>query len=660
METKLLNEIHKVLNDFPEYWDGNTLLKNKLIEEIRSYNEAIIEALLSNELVRNTYTIQLSSGLVFKTEDFISMLRYKSYWDNSYTKYTNEVGLTSEGKYLKYNTDVVLDFPHKDSVLEGGMSKEEVGKKEVYYHNVIAKEEIDTLLSPKVLIDIKKIDSNGEKSVENFDFKDNIILKGNNLIALHTLKERYIGNVKLIYIDPPYNTGGDSFKYNDRFNHSTWLTFMKNRLSLARDLLSNDGSIAISIDNNEIAYLLILMDEIFGVENRKNIITIKRGSVTGAKVINPGVVNVSEYVVIYSKEPSSWSPNRIYMSKEWDRRYNKFIVNYEKGYEFWEFKTLLEVFADNVGVKKSQLKRHLGEDYDKKLEEFVYSNSDKIVRLAALDENSISQKAVELKKESLKRKNEVFYMERGSKKPYYVYNGELILFAKDRMVDIDGELTFAQPATDIWDDVLPNDLHNEGGVQLRKGKKPEKLIARLIDLCTNREDIVLDFFVGSGTTAATALKKGRQFIVAEQLDYVNNITTKRIANTINGEQSGISKGVNWQGGGSVVYAELYSLNTKFLKDIQACQNSNELENILNIMKQSAYLNFKVDLEKVTAKNENFQKLSLEEQKIILIQVLDMNQLYLSYSEIEDSQYNISDSVKSFNHSFYQKEGVTNE
>src|SRR5699024_8508240 len=250
METKLQEEINEVLKTFPEYWDENMLLKNKLIEDIRSYNEKIIEALLSNNLIKDTYALQLPSRSVFKTEDFISMLRFKNYWDNSYTKYTNEVGLTSEGKYLKYNTDVVLDFPHKDSVLEGGMAKEDIGKKEIYYHNVIAKEEIDTLLSPKVLEKAKKYNTDGEHRVTHINDTDNLILKGNNLIALHSLKERYENSVKLIYIDPPYNTGNDSFKYNDHFNRSTWLTFMKNRLSIAKELLTEDGSIYIQLDYN--------------------------------------------------------------------------------------------------------------------------------------------------------------------------------------------------------------------------------------------------------------------------------------------------------------------------------------------------------------------------------------------------------------------------
>lgn len=277
VETELLSQIKEVLLKFPKYWEKNLLLRNKVAEDLRGYNQELIEALLSNQLVKDTYSITLNSTNIFKIEEFISMLRYKNYWENSYTKYSNEIGLTSEGKYLNYNTDVVLDFPHKDSVLEGGMTKEDQGKEEVYYHNVLAKEEIDTLLSPKVLTNIRKYDKNGEHDIDDFTDKDNLIIKGNNLVALHSLKEKYTNKVKLIYIDPPYNTGNDGFNYNDNYTMSTWLTFMKNRLEIARELLSEDGLIFVHIDtsrsNGKIKgttmepYLHVLMDEIYGKNN---------------------------------------------------------------------------------------------------------------------------------------------------------------------------------------------------------------------------------------------------------------------------------------------------------------------------------------------------------------------------------------------------------
>lgn len=293
----MFQEINNVLKVFPEYWNGDTLLKNKVIEDVRAYNESLIEALLSNDLIKDTYSLQLSSGAVFKVEDFISMLRFKNYWDNSYTKYTNEVGLTSEGKYLKYNTDVVLDFPHKDSVLEGGMSKEEIGKKEIYYHNVIAKEEIDTLLSPKVLAKAVKYDKDGEHSITHINETDNLILKGNNLIALNLMKKRFRSKVKLIYLDPPYNTGKDSFKYNDKFNQSTWLTFMKNRLEVAKELLSSDGLIFVHIDRNQFAELKILMDEIF--DNQYMGTIINRSTPNGRDY--GSFAQTHDYIHVYAK-----------------------------------------------------------------------------------------------------------------------------------------------------------------------------------------------------------------------------------------------------------------------------------------------------------------------------------------------------------------------
>lgn len=199
-ETALLKEIKGVLENFQEYWEEGELIKTKVAEDLREYRTDLIDALLSNEKIRNMYAIRVKDTYVFKIDAFMDMLRYKNYWENSYTKYSNEIGLTSEGKYLKYNSDVVLDFPHKDGVLEGGMTKEDVGKDEIFYHQVLAKEEIDTLLSPKVLSNVKKYDENGEHEITEFKDTDNLIIKGNNLIALHTIQREFGNRIKLVYV----------------------------------------------------------------------------------------------------------------------------------------------------------------------------------------------------------------------------------------------------------------------------------------------------------------------------------------------------------------------------------------------------------------------------------------------------------------------------
>lgn len=301
-ETVLLKEIKQVLSRFTQYWNNEILLKNRVSEDLRNYEPELITALLSNESIKKQFEITINGTSIFKIEEFIQMLTYKDFWEDSYTKYSNKIGLTANGKYLDYNSDVVLDFPFKDCILEGGMTKEEVGKKEVYYNKVIARDEVDTLLSPKVFTNTKKYTKDGEEEVSEIDDTDNLIIKGNNLLALHSLKERYAGKVKCIYIDPPYNTGGDSFKYNDRFNHSTWLTFMKNRLEIARELLSDDGYIFIQTDDNEQAYLKVLLDDIFLRDQYVNTVSILFKNMAGAHGIEEKRLSKNiEFLTVYAK-----------------------------------------------------------------------------------------------------------------------------------------------------------------------------------------------------------------------------------------------------------------------------------------------------------------------------------------------------------------------
>lgn len=562
IDTAVLKQIKNELNQFSKYWEGDILLRNKVIEDLRKYDEKLIDSLLKNKIIKDTYAFALNEITVFKIDEFIEMLRYKNYWGNSYTKYTNKIGLTSEGKYLNYNSDVVLDFPHKDSVLEGGMSKEEIGKKEIYYHNILAKEEIDTLLAPKVLSNIKKYDENGVHNIISFKDTDNLILKGNNLVALSILKEQYSGKVKLIYIDPPYNTGNDSFKYNDKFNKSTWLTFMKNRLEIAYDLLDENGSVYVQIDNNEAHSLKLLMDEIFGKNNfQREIIWVLKG-VSGYKSMINNFVRGHETILFYSKSTN-------------------FVFN----------------------------------------KQYLPYNEAQLKRFTKIDEYGRKYKPI----------------------------------TKTRRMYLDESK--GTPVSDVWDDIasFQTVVNAEERVDFTT-QKPEKLIQRIIETSSNENDIVLDFFMGSSTTQAVAHKMKRQYIGIEQMDYIDTVSVPRLKKVIDGDQGGISKKIEWRGGGSFVYAELTSLNEFYVKKIQEASDEDTLQQVLTNMKESAYLNFKVDLHKETTENPKYAELSLDKKKNLLIECLDMNQLYLNYSEIEDAQYNISEEVKSFNYSFYEKEG----
>lgn len=387
-------------------------------------------------------------------------------------------------------------------------------------------------------------------SIENVDTVVNGVLVGSeNFQALSLLLDKFVGRVKCIYIDPPYNTGSDEFFYRDHYRHSSWLSMMTDRLVFARRLLHTAGAIGVSVDNNELEHLLKVMDSVFGPENRRNIVAVKRGSVTGPKVINPGVVNISEFMVIYSKSKEDWKPNRVYRARERDPRYNTYIENRGSDPSEWIFRSLLQAFADSEGIPARRAKKLLGDTFTAKLDAFVMDHAASVAQIVPLDEAKRSKEAIELKKKSESEPEQIFVLHRDAFDDLYLIGGKRILFYSDRLVTIGSEVVQGELLTDIWDDTLPNDLHNEGGVELKKGKKPEKLVGRLIELASEKNDLILDFFVGSGTACAAAQKLGRKWIGVEMDPLLYNKAMRRLKNTLNGESSGISQVTGWKGGG---------------------------------------------------------------------------------------------------------------
>lgn len=653
MKTHLQKEIVKVFEQFPEYWNGETLLKNKAIEDIRNYEPKLLAALLENKTIKETYSVEINNNYIFKNEEFISMLRYKNYLENSYTRYSNEIGLTTEGKYLNYSTDVVLGFPHKDGILEGGMTKEDSqGNNEIFYHNVLAREEIDTLLSPKILTNVRKYTKDGSHKINKFHDNDNLIIKGNNLIALKSLSKRYTKKVQTIYLDPPYlfdkTQKDDDFLYNSNFKTSTWLTFMKNRLEVALDLLKPGGYIVVQMNDTGVFHLKVLMDEIF--KNTEggfiNHVSVKMSDLSGPKMAhtNKKIPKIKEHILIYTNDYQKNYFNPVRIESTWDeaiddKRYTSFVEkNNSEDIDDWEYTT--------VRKKLNEMGLEYG---DKEAYEFLIKNADSVFRTAA---NSGLEKISKAEKFD---RDKFTSVTTGTGLNKFVYKDEEVIFATSKLTEIKGELVSSEAVSDMWLDIALNDLSNEGGVKLKNGKKPEALLARIIELTTQERDIVLDFFMGSATTQAVAMKMNRQFIGIEQMDYIENVSIKRLQNVIDGEQRGISKDRNWEGGGTYVYAELYKLKQIYIDQIQDANNQENIEEVLEKIRKSDFLNLKVNLEKIFKENEVFYDLTLEEQKSILIQVLDNNQLYLSYSEIDDDQYAIDDETKAFNASFYDEE-----
>lgn len=677
VESKTMDHIRKVLEEFGDKYltkDG-ALKRNTVIEDLDNYDKDLMTAILKDDLLHETYTSKIADVEIFELNKFVDMLRYKEYWEDSFTKYNNKIGLTAVGRYIDDSSDVVLDFPYKDCVLKAGMTKEDVEHSgdadEPFLNETLAKPEIDELLEPKIFVNATKYDQNGGLPASCISDEDNLIIKGNNLIALHTISKIYAGKVKLIYIDPPYNTGSDSFVYNDKFNHSAWLTFMKNRLEIAKDLLSLDGMIFVQTDDKEHAYLKVLMDSIF--KNKYlNTIVIKAKSSSGAsgggedKKFKKNV----EFILVYAN-----SEAKINIQKK------PFLLSdYIK-----ERKTEGKTFAyTNVLVNKGILKK-IGETEDgrgKKIELFDVKNYEiKSVSKLAKDEN-ISQTDV-----YKKYINEIFTTENaqtsirdrvrnavqddgytiarykpvsGKNKGKVIEVGfigktkRLVSFLSSTTYMEEGDIYKTEKAGTLWDDISWSSIKNEGGVEFPSGKKPEKLLQRIISSSTSKNDLVLDFFMGSGSTQATALKMGRRFIGMEQIDSQIKISLKRLKNVISGEQSGISKKCNWHGGGSFVYAELMEKNQGYLKDLQNAKDIDDLMSVYARMKQNGDIDFRVDLDKFESSLKAGELPSFSDRKKELIKIIDKNQLYYNYSNIDDANVKdlISDSDYKFNKSFY--------
>ncbi|WP_148449419.1 site-specific DNA-methyltransferase, partial [Providencia rustigianii] len=490
MQTELIRELNKVLKAFSQFWNGKELHRTMVIDAINRKQPDVIKALVANEKIKSVYGTDIDGIFIFDFDKLCSLLKYKEYWANSFTKYRNKVGLTSEGKYLDYSSDVVLDFPFKDCVLEGGMTKENQGKDEVYYNDIIARDEIDSLLSPKALTNAKRYTKdNIENNITNFHDNENLIIKGNNLIALHSLRKTLSRKVKLIYIDPPYNTGNDAFKYNDRFNRTTWLTFMKNRLEAAKDLLSEKGTICIQINDIEFSYLKVLCDSIFGEDNFQSSICIQMAHLSGVKMSHSSttIPKIKEHILIYNKDSKNIKINPQYIPVSWDfafNRYNNFIKKNNSNNE-----TEWESISLNTAIKESGI-----DTADKKqIEEFKLKNA-----------NLIFQTAINRSKNYPKEPRGKFLYIDGK----YVLNGRELIFASDKIRVINGKKQPSSIISDIWTDIGINNVFQEGGedISLRFGKKPEMLLQRIISLFSDENDIVLDFHLGSGTTSAVAHK----------------------------------------------------------------------------------------------------------------------------------------------------------
>ncbi|GAA8514678.1 hypothetical protein oki101_09450 [Helicobacter pylori] len=586
----------------------NHFTKERLETLILTADEKLLTFMLEDKNAndyKNAFFKTIANSLVFNQKALLECLTKEL--ENSFTRFENKIGLYLQGRPIKSSELVVLNFPFKDNVLLGNAKDNSTKSKELFYHEILHKKEIDTLLHKKALC---RFEMHGEGDLESAlkDKNTNYLIKGNNLIALHSLKKKFAKQVKCIYIDPPYNTGNDSFNYNDNFNHSSWLVFMKNRLEVAREFLSDDGVIFVQCDDNEQAYLKVLMDEIFLRENFvasiswKQFHSVKNDAANFSKNI--------EYILCYCK---NFSKNLI----------------------------------SNEPFDKSNLYKLKDENGFYKLDPVWAKSGNNFSPYTFLNGKTWSPPSGTFWRYSIGTLKD---MEQNNR---IVFNGKNPM-AKRYL----SEVAEGRKSSTFWDgsevgynlngDAEIKQLFN--GNKVFNNPKPEALISRILEISTNQNDLVLDFFAGSGTTCAVAHKMKRRYIGIEQMDYIETITKERLKKVIEGEQGGISKKCDFKGGGSFVYAELKEVNLEIKKQILNAKSAGECLKIFNDLNERFLKRADCKIDGIHS--EEFQNLDLNEQKRIYCALLDSNEDYLNLGDIDEDAWGIDKITKKYNEIFY--------
>ena len=612
--------------------DGE-LLRNAVYESAMKMDSNLLKLLYQNETTRNRFFTDVDGISVFDKVGFGWVINNRSFLPDSYTRFKNKVGLTNaNGDYISTSNDVSLVFPYKDCVLEGGQTKEDQKRSEVFYNETLAPDEVDRLLYPKVLTNPERHSKNGIESVSNFENTDNLIIKGNNLLSISLLLQRYENQIKLIYIDPPYNTGGDAniFSYNNTFNHSTWLTFMKNRLDISKRLLKDDGFIVIAIDHAELFYLGTLADEIFGRDNFISIITVQH---------NPKGRNQSKF----------FSAN------------SEFLLVYAKNKPLADFYSV--AISEDVKAtftEKDDVSLYRWESYIRA--RTVWSREARPENwypiYVSKDLKTISSSPIADAYELYPTTNTGDFSWKNIKSTFDELNvdGNFRAILENGKVVLQHKYREQEVLKNVWIDKKYQSEFN--GTNLLKdliGKNgfsyPKSLYAvmDIIKIMSGKGDIVLDFFGGSGTTAHAVLEANkeqnisdRRFILCEQLDEHIDIINRRL-------RAVLSKNENDD---SFICCELLKSNQTYVEQIEVATDDNDLVGIWNDMLKSGFISCKINPSDVDFESKEFTDLSLDDKKKFLMEMLDKNQLYVNYCDMEDETFAVSEEDKAFTNSFY--------
>jgi adenine-specific DNA-methyltransferase len=638
----LLEDLKNLLQKDERLVSGGELLKNKIIELALKLDKDLIKLLLSDEKMKEVFFVDLDGVLIFDKDKFIKFVSNKQFLPDSYTAFKNKIGLIDEkGEFISEKKEVLLSWPYKDCVLEGGMTKEDQKRDEIFWNEILAPDQITRLLEPKIFTNAKRIDKNGEHKFDRFktdekgNIKDNLIIKGNNLLVLHSLKKRFAGKVKLIYIDPPYNpdSAANTFSYNNSFNHSTWLTFMKNRIEIAKLLLTPDGFFCTAIDHNELFYLGLICDEVFGRENRVGIIAVETNP--GGRSDSKFFATSHENFLVYARDIEHANINNLKMDELEIKQYK-----YEDKISKYKLVPLRRTGSNSTPDKRPNL--YFSIFYNPKDKKISLEKRSGYIEILPIGADSVKRVWRWSKEKILSSLDDIEVKK--SKNGYTV-------FVKDR-------LRLEKKPKTLW--YGPRyDASSYGTKLLQKFKLRENfsypkslyLVKDIIQILSDKESIVLDFTAGSGTTAHALLELNkedsgnRRFILCEQMDYVETVTKERVKKVIENN-----------GSGDFVYLELMKWNENFVEKILAAKTKDELKKLWETMKEKAFLSYKVDIKTIDEHAKDFEDLSIEDQKRFLLECLDKNHLYVNYSEIDDEEYRVSEEDKKLNREFYKNNG----
>ena len=632
----LLDILNEIFRNQTKYADSNgNLLKEKIQQEALNLNVDLISLLLSDLTLKNEFFIKIDNFFVFDKVKFYYVIKNKEFLPDNYTRFKNYIGLVDKDEdFLTSKEDVFISFPNKDCLIEFDSTKEDEDRPERFFNELLNKNEIDTLLEPKLLTNHVNFPKNNSNNLSG-----NLLIKGNNLLALHTLKYNYYNKIKLMYWDVLYNTMNDNVPYNDSIKHSSWLTMMKNRLIVARELLREDGVIFIQLDYNEQAYLKVLMDEIFK-DGYVGLITVKTSSESGVKVNSNKPIKTSEYLLIYAKNKERFIYKHPKVITGYDKNYKYVVKNREESIEKWKIINFKDYASELLNKKSSSIS-------DKELEKIQIDNCERIFSVRDISNN--------LKDHIIKNKIDTNlvheYITSTGKKTLLYKNGEIV-FIEKKVIDINGVKFLTKLASDIWTDISWDGIANEGGIKLKNGKKPERLLQRIIESTTNENDIVLDAYFGSGTTGAVCMKTNRKFIGIEQLSSHFDLSIQRLSNVINGDSTGISKDTNWKGGSDFSALELKKLNQFYIDKITSIDTNADLIEIFDEIIQSPFVVHTIDLNKVSKKDLIQNNLSAVEIKDLLLRILDKNMLYVNLSDIDNKSLGINEEDIKISKLFY--------